>query len=55
LKANCTVTGNVTVTYSDASTGVWIVGAAGTSVWPIAATAVNTSGTTATCTYANLK
>jgi hypothetical protein len=55
LKANCTATGNVSVTYSDGSTGTWVIAAAGTTVIPAAITAVNTAGTTATCTYANLK
>jgi hypothetical protein len=53
LKANCTSTGNVSVTYSDSSTGTWIVAATGTTVWPIAVTAVNSSG--AACTFANMK
>ncbi len=55
LKANCTATGNVSVTYADGSTDTWVISAAGTTVLPIAVTTVNTSGTTATCTYANLK
>ena len=54
LKAICTGAGNVAVTYADSSTGVWAA-QVGTQTWPIAITQVNTSGTTATCTYSNLK
>ncbi len=54
LKAVCTVAGNVAVTYFDGSTGTWAV-ALGTQTLPIAITEVNSSGTTATCTYFNLK
>ncbi len=54
LKAICTAAGNVSVTYTDSSTGVWAA-AVGTNTFPVAATAVNASGTTATCTYSNLK
>ena len=50
LKATCTAAGNVAVTYVEASTGVWAA-QTGDNVFPIAATAVNSSGTTATCTY----
>lgn len=53
LKINCTVAGNVTVTYADASTGVWRA-EVGIMTLPIAVTKVNTSGTTATATYFNL-
>jgi hypothetical protein len=55
VKANCTVAGNVSLTLVDGSTDVWIISAAGTTVIPYAATAINSSGTTATCSYANLK
>jgi hypothetical protein len=55
VKANCTVAGNVSLTLADGSTDVWIISAAGSTVIPYAATAINSSGTTATCTYANLK
>jgi hypothetical protein len=55
VKANCTVAGNVSLTLADASTDVWIISAPGTTVIPYAATAINSSGTTATCTYSNLK
>jgi hypothetical protein len=55
VKANCTTTGNVSLTLSDGSTDVWIISAVGSTVIPYAATAINFSGTTATCTYSNLK
>jgi len=55
LKAVCTAVGNVSVTYADGSTGTWAISATGVSVLPIAVTTVNTAGTTATCTYSNLK
>jgi hypothetical protein len=54
LKAVCTVAGAVAVTYFDRSTGTWTA-AVGTQTWPIAVTAVNSAGTTASCTYTNLK
>lgn len=54
LKAICTVAGNISVTYVDTSVGVWAV-QVGTQTLPVSITAVNASGTTATCTYANLK
>lgn len=54
LKAICSAAGNVAVTYADASTGVWAV-VVGTQTIPIAVTTVNSSGTTATCTYSNLR
>ena len=54
LKAICSVAGNVAVTYGDGSIGVWPV-VVGTQTLPISILTVNTSGTTATCTYANLK
>jgi hypothetical protein len=52
LKAICTAAGNVSVTYSDSSTGTWAV-VVGTQTFPIAITTVNSA--TATCTYFNLK
>jgi hypothetical protein len=55
VKANCTVAGNVSLTMADGSTDVWIISAPGSTVIPYAATAINSSGTTATCTYSNLK
>lgn len=55
VQANCTATGNVSLTLVDASTVVFAISAAGTTLMPYAATAVNASGTTATCTYYNLK
>jgi hypothetical protein len=54
VHAICTVAGNVSVTYADGSTGVWAV-AVGNQTIPAAAVAINSSGTTATCTYAGLK
>jgi hypothetical protein len=54
VKANCTSAGNVSVTYADGSTGTWAV-TVGTQTLPISATTVNAAGTTATCTYAELK
>lgn len=54
LKIMCTAAGNVAVTYADGSTGIWPV-AVGTTTLPISITTVNSSGTTATATYANLK
>ena len=55
LKANCSATGNVAVTYQDGSVGVWMVSSAGTHIFGAAVVQVNTAGTTATCAYANLK
>jgi len=54
LLINCTVAGNVSVTFTDSTTLVIPV-IAGLTILPWAVTAVNTSGTTATATYANLK
>ena len=54
LFINCTVAGNVSVTFTDASTLVIPV-VVGITTLSWAVTAVNTSGTTATATYANLK
>lgn len=56
LGALCTATGNISMTLADASmitlpTSIM----AGWNVFPFAVTAVNSSGTTATCTYYNLK
>lgn len=53
LLINCTVAGNVSVTFSDTSTLVLPVGV-GVQILPWAVTEINTSGTTATATYANL-
>lgn len=52
--AICTVAGNVSVTFSDASTGVYPL-LAGVNTFPWQITQVNTSGTTATATYENWK
>lgn len=52
--ANCTVAGNMSVTFADAST-LTVPVAVGWQTFPFAVTAVNTSGTTATCSYSNLK
>jgi hypothetical protein len=54
FKANCTVAGNVSVTYANGSTGVYIV-IVGTDIFQSSITTINSSGTTATCTYANLQ
>ncbi|HZK99031.1 MAG TPA: hypothetical protein VFC47_03950, partial [Caulobacteraceae bacterium] len=54
LQMNCTVAGNVSVTLADSSTDTVPV-AVGLNILPLAASEVNTSGTTATCTYFNLK
>ena len=54
IAALCTAGGNMAITFSDASTFVVPV-AVGFQTFPFAVTAVNTSGTTATCTYANFK
>ena len=54
LKVVCTAAGGVSVTYVDGTTGVWPV-VVGTQTLPIAVTAVNTSGTTATAAFSNLK
>ena len=54
LKATCTAAGNVSVIYGDGSVGTWQA-AIGIQTFPIAITTVSTAGTTATCTYANLK
>ena len=54
LRISCTAAGNVSVTYSDASTDTFPVNV-GLSIIPGEFTTVNTSGTTATATYANLK
>lgn len=54
LKANCSAAGVVSVTYPDNSTGLWSV-AVGIQTLPIAVTKVSSVGTTAACTYANLK
>ena len=49
---NCTVAGNVTVTFFNGQTHVIVV-AVGYSVFPYMITNVTVSGTTATATYAN--
>ncbi len=54
FKANCTVGGVVSNTYPDGSTGLWSV-VVGIQTVPAQATAINSSGTTATCVYTNLK
>jgi hypothetical protein len=54
LAASCTAGGSVSVTLADGSTLAWPVGV-GWQREAFAATAVNGAGTTATCTYANLK
>jgi len=50
---DATAAGNVSLTFFDGSTLVVPVNA-GITILPFAVTAVNTSGTTATATYANL-
>lgn len=54
VEINCTVAGNVSVTFPDASVLVFPV-AVGFQTYPFAVTAINSSGTTATATYGNLK
>lgn len=54
LAVNASVAGNVSVTFPDASTLVFPV-VVGFQTFPFAVTEVNSSGTTATATYANLK
>jgi hypothetical protein len=54
IAANCSVAGNVSVTFPDTSTIVVPV-QVGFQTFPFAVTEVNSSGTTATCTYNNLK
>jgi len=54
LAVNCTVAGNVSVTFSDAPSSTYPV-SVGLNVFPFAVTKVNTSGTTATATYENWK
>lgn len=53
LRVTCTAAGNVVVKFADASTETVAV-SVGYNLYPFAAVAVNTSGTTATATYANL-
>jgi hypothetical protein len=53
LFINCTVAGNVSVTFFDGSALVVPVNV-GVTILPFAVTRVNSSGTTATATYANL-
>jgi hypothetical protein len=58
IGANCTSSGNVSLTLVDNSTIVLpVVGYAGGAwqTFPFAVAAVNSSGTTATCAYYNLK
>jgi hypothetical protein len=50
----CTVAGNVAMTMADASI-ITLPVAVGWNTFPFAATAINSSGTTATATYYNLK
>lgn len=54
LAINCTVSGNVAVTLADGSTMTFAV-VAGFFTVPFSVTQVNTSGTTATATYWNLR
>lgn len=54
VRIACTAAGNVSFTYTDGTTDVIPV-QVGLSVWAGAITTVNTAGTTATATYANLK
>ncbi len=54
LRINCTSAGNVSVTYADGSVDVLPMNV-GLSYVAGAFTAVNSSGTTATATYANVK
>lgn len=54
LAINASAAGNVSVTFSDGSTYTFPV-AAGLTLVPFSVTKVNTSGTTATATYANIK
>lgn len=54
FKANCSAAGNVSITYPDASTGLWPL-VVGIQTIPAAATMINSSGTTATATYTGLK
>ena len=52
--AICTAAGNVSVTFADASVGVYPLGI-GLNVFPLQVTQVNSAGTTATATYENWK
>jgi hypothetical protein len=52
--ASCTVPGNVSMAFVDASTIVVPV-SVGWQTFPFAVTQINSSGTTATCAYTNLK
>ena len=54
LKINCSVAGNVSVTFADGSVDSLSVGV-GTTILPWAVKKVNGAGTTATATYSNLK
>ena len=54
LRVNCTAAGNVSLTYADGSTDVIPVNV-GLSYIAGAITTVNSVGTTATATYANMK
>jgi hypothetical protein len=54
LGANCTAAGNLSLTLADGSTLVVPV-SVGWQTFPLAVTAVNSSGTTATCNNSNLK
>lgn len=53
LSMACTVAGNVSIKLSGTSAYVVPVNV-GLTILPVAAVGVNTSGTTATCTYVNL-
>lgn len=54
MRVNCTVAGNVSFTYADGTTDT-VMANVGTSYFAGAITTVNTNGTTATATYANIK
>lgn len=51
---NCSVAGNVSIAFADGSTHVFPV-TTGYTILPYAIAKVNTSGTTATATYANIR
>lgn len=55
FRVNCSGPGNVSVTLEDGSTELITMTSAGYFVFPYAVTKVNSLGTTATATYANLK
>jgi hypothetical protein len=53
VKAICTAAGSVSLVYANGSTGLWQAGV-GMNTFPVAATSITSSGTTASCTYGNL-